>query len=133
MLPPAITTPLGARARRLSRASGVLEGRTGGVFLTAVVVRNTPLGTHQRHFQHAPGRALWLTCPAEPAEVRSGRRSPRAAAAALRGRTVSWRRASMVVNAFDSSEVRLVLEGPPPILSGLKFLISLTNRRNVAV
>jgi hypothetical protein len=39
----------------------------------------------------------------------------------------------MAVNALDSSEVRLVLEGPPPVLSGLKSKISYTNRRNAAV
>ena len=47
------------------------------------------------HVQRAPGLAVWLTCPAEPAEERFGRRSPRAAEAALRGRTFSWRRASI--------------------------------------
>ena len=40
---------------------------------------------------------------------------------------------ALAVEAFDSSEVRLVLEGPPPVLSGLKSKISFTNRRNVAV
>ena len=40
---------------------------------------------------------------------------------------------ALAVEAFDSPEVRLVLEGPPPVLSGLKSKISFTNRRNVAV
>ena len=83
--------------------------------------------------QPAPGLAVSITCSVQPDWSRAAGLPPRSRARALRGRTVSWRRASMVVNAFDSSEVRLVLEGPPPILSGLKFLISLTNRRNVAV
>ena len=104
-----------------------------GVFLRWGALRNTPLGTHQRCFPPAPGTAAWLTCPAHPDWSRAAGLPPLARTRALRGRTVSWRRASMVVNAFDSSEVRLVLEGPPPVLSGLKSKISLTNRRNVAV
>jgi hypothetical protein len=66
-----------------------------GVDLNPPLIRSTPLAPHQRPMQPAPGLTVWLTCPAEPAEERSGRRSPRAAAAALRGRTFSWRRASI--------------------------------------
>ena len=53
------------------------------------------LGTQERPMQPAPGTAAWLTCPAQPDWSRAAGLPPRARTRALRGRTFSWRRASI--------------------------------------
>ena len=86
--------PVGPARGPFQRSRGAGEVPRG-VVLRSSSAGPPPWAPRSAHVQPAPGLAVWLTCPAEPAQERSGRRSPRASAAALRGRTFSWRRASI--------------------------------------
>ena len=108
--------PLGP-ARGASQRSRGAGGVPRGVLLSSGELRSTPLAPQKRPMQPAPGTAAWLTCPDQPDWSRAAGLPPLARTRALRGRTVSWRRSSIGGQGVRQPEVRLVLEGPPPVVA----------------
>ena len=86
--------PLGPARGPFQRYRGA-AGVPRGVLPSSGELGNTPLAPQQRPMQPAPGTAAWLTCPAQPDWSRAAGLPPRARTRALRGRTFSWRRASI--------------------------------------